>query len=74
VSNSSSKLRKVAKSLSAAAVLTSLASLLVEITTAPLANAQLMKPSRERMWAIFYKTENKNPVPGTWDAKMPIMG
>ena len=73
MSKSSSTLGKVAKSLSAAAARASLVSLLVEITAAPLANAQSMNPGRERMWAIFYKTEIKNPVPGTLGAEMPIM-
>ena len=60
MSKSSSNLSKAAKSLSAAAALASLVSLLAEITAgAPFANAQSMKPNNERMWAVFYKTENK---------------
>ena len=73
MSKSSSKLGQASKSLIAAAALASLVSLLAEITSAPLVNAQSMKPNNERMWAVFYKTENKNPIPGTWGAEMPIM-
>ena len=73
MSKSSSKLSKVAMLFSAAVALATLAGLLAEITASPLAKAESIKSNNERMWAIYYKTEIKNPVPGTWGAEMPIM-
>ncbi len=73
MSKSPSKLSKVAKSFGTAVALVPLVGLLVETTTIPTANAQSVKLNDAKMWVIYYKTEIKKPIPGTWGAEMPIM-